>query len=1222
MKTIKKIHINGEDYLLGVDLTEEQLESLRGPQGEKGDQGEQGPQGPRGLKGDKGDTGPQGPQGPAGEGSGESYDDTEIRQLITNINAEIEELKKKEPIGDVEIPEGKSILFTVFSYDEPNEDSIVLSDNATNIEYNQNWWPNIRFEYGTTIPTTYLYLGNYIYYCLVDTDKVNQIKSIKINKSFGALLKLEQTIKPKAIMANSGNYMLVNTEKLDLSECEVFDCNFDFTDINDYMDIIQSNPQNIRYFNTQNLYSFFSNSTTGIIDMTGWGIANDCFKINLGFKDYSCNIVDCSNWNINACKLCFSNENNIWDSIYDIVYADNMTIDWDSETHGNVGPFYGIHKVRCSTATMNAFKALSPDNWYYFNNELLNSTKIGSYKYPELYDWCLTDWSGEEPEPITLLKFTSDVAGGKIYFKKGNDDVSNQNIVAGVNEFKYFDELLEDGYEYNFWIEPYLPETNLVFNENSDKLSYIELSHNYTCQTVDAKALTCKVKRMCNIIDFVKYPETQTEIYSNFNQRIVYCSTAMMNNAINCGDWYNNEWVGAEDSTCKYRIYDYSENESYGGRNVVNKDPNDWDNSKSVIVTVTDKNGNTFTDENIQLEAYWGNENGMHLSNMNITTNPFQMNFGTQSGNYYFSANDWYNSYGIEVESKFIGDTSFTINNDSPDITLITITLNFEYNIQTYNLNVSAPNIPLTLGDTYSLQAIFMNNLYPMPLKNSSFNSLNKPSSFNLLYYSNNIGGYNQIMDYSLNDNNYDGNTLNFVTNDSITKRYEAVSAITAKSTGGSFNVQTNIYVTINGSENGFVEFVDVNIDAWDGTEDRTFDLVYTYQDGGTVTIQVNQTCSANDPKILKMTGTGSFTYQDNNGEEQTATLPYSTTSNAGMKLKKFTGSGEVTMRVSDENRYNSRIIQFDNSGVGFFEGNEDLTVVDLGDAWYNVYESSNYRWRYLFKNCTNLTKVILGHNTDTNGYYKNDMFLGTNLKTIVCSYNEFSDLVQGQNDESMMPWANGSKETYTAGPVGSGANYELYDWDYYNGNIPNKNWWNYDGEEETPDNPDTPNTNYSIIQVEDTGVDIEYKVIPNFTNLSERLYSIEIPFNIDSSQATTFNVSLATNNGNHYCKAYIKYGDGYVLTNTNDTSQTRYVGVCGNEFGNQLATDLLGSSTTAEYKGTDRSNDVWLTYNHDVQTMIDNNVTTNLTLVLTKSDGFQGEWYHISLPYGISLGE
>lgn len=995
------------------------------------------------------------------KGSGESYDDTEIRQLITNINAEIEELKKKEPTGDVEIPEGKSVLFTVFSYDEPNEDSIILSDDATNIQYNQNWWPYIEFDRGTTIPTTYLYLGNYIYYCLVDTNKVNQIKSINVNKSFGALLKIEQTIKPKAIMANSGNYMLINPEKLDLSECEVFNCHFDFTDLNGYAKIIQSNPQNIRYFNVQNVYSYESNSTTGIVDMTGWGIADDCFKLNLGFKDYSCNIVDCSNWNINACKLCFSTDQNIWSSMYDIIYADNMTIDWDSETRGHIGPFYGVHKVRCSTATMNAFKALSPDNWNYFNNNLFNSTKIGSYKYPELYDWCLTDWTGEEPEPITLLKFTSDVAGGKIYFKKSGSDVSNQDIVAGVNEFKYFDELLEDGYEYNFWIEPYLPETNLVFTENSDKLSYIELSDGYTCETVDTKALTCEVRRMCNIIDSVKYPETQTKSCQNFTQNIVYCSTAMMNDVIRYGYWSSDEWVGAEDSTCKYRIYDYSENESYGGRNVVNKDPNEWDRAKSVYVTVVDKNGNTFTDENIQLDVWCGDESGMYSYYMNITVNPFQMNFGIQSGVYYFIANDWGNYYGIEVENKFIGDTQFAINSDSPDITYITITLNFEYNIQNYRLNISAPNIPLTLGDTYQLYAAFVNNLYDMPLVNYSFNSLNKPNSFNLMYNSNNYGGQG-FMSYSLDDSNYDGNTLNFVINDTITKRYEAVSAITAKSAGGSFDVQTNIYVTINGNENVFVEFVNVNVDAWDGAEDRTFDLTYTYQDGETVTIQVNQTCSANDPKTLEMTGTGSFTYLDSNNEEQTATLPYSTTSNDSMTLLKFTGSGEVTMRVSDENR-NNCVVKFNNDSVGFFEGNEDLTVVDLGDAWYNVYEMSNYRWRYLFKNCTNLTKVILGHNTDTNGYYKNDMFLGTNLKTIVCSYDEFSDLIQGQNDESMMPWANGSKETYTAGPIDSGANYELYDWDNYSLNIPIKNWWNYNGGEETPDNPVTTTAQYTI---------------------------------------------------------------------------------------------------------------------------------------------------------------
>ena len=45
------------------DLTDEQIESLRGP---KGDTGDTGPQGPKGDTGDTGPQGPEGPQGPAG----------------------------------------------------------------------------------------------------------------------------------------------------------------------------------------------------------------------------------------------------------------------------------------------------------------------------------------------------------------------------------------------------------------------------------------------------------------------------------------------------------------------------------------------------------------------------------------------------------------------------------------------------------------------------------------------------------------------------------------------------------------------------------------------------------------------------------------------------------------------------------------------------------------------------------------------------------------------------------------------------------------------------------------------------------------------------------------------------------------------------------------------------------------------------------------------------
>lgn len=51
-----------------------------GPQGERGLQGERGEQGIQGIQGIQGPQGLQGPQGPAGE----SYDDTEIRGLISN----------------------------------------------------------------------------------------------------------------------------------------------------------------------------------------------------------------------------------------------------------------------------------------------------------------------------------------------------------------------------------------------------------------------------------------------------------------------------------------------------------------------------------------------------------------------------------------------------------------------------------------------------------------------------------------------------------------------------------------------------------------------------------------------------------------------------------------------------------------------------------------------------------------------------------------------------------------------------------------------------------------------------------------------------------------------------------------------------------------------------------------------------------------------------------
>lgn len=97
----------------------------RGPQGEKGDTGEAGPEGAKGDKGDRGETGPMGPQGPQGEtgaaatvngrsavnivagtnvridqsgdtltisatggGGGGSYDDTELRNRIGQIESQ------------------------------------------------------------------------------------------------------------------------------------------------------------------------------------------------------------------------------------------------------------------------------------------------------------------------------------------------------------------------------------------------------------------------------------------------------------------------------------------------------------------------------------------------------------------------------------------------------------------------------------------------------------------------------------------------------------------------------------------------------------------------------------------------------------------------------------------------------------------------------------------------------------------------------------------------------------------------------------------------------------------------------------------------------------------------------------------------------------------------------------------------------------------------------
>lgn len=60
-------------------ITDVELNALRGPEG---------PQGPQGPQGEPGPQGPQGPQGPVGP-AGPSYDDTEIRNKLTELSAEV-----------------------------------------------------------------------------------------------------------------------------------------------------------------------------------------------------------------------------------------------------------------------------------------------------------------------------------------------------------------------------------------------------------------------------------------------------------------------------------------------------------------------------------------------------------------------------------------------------------------------------------------------------------------------------------------------------------------------------------------------------------------------------------------------------------------------------------------------------------------------------------------------------------------------------------------------------------------------------------------------------------------------------------------------------------------------------------------------------------------------------------------------------------------------------
>lgn len=70
----------------------------QGPQGipgETGATGATGPQGPQGVKGDTGEQGPQGIQGPQGV-PGPSYDDTQIKQEITDVKKDLNQLPTDE----------------------------------------------------------------------------------------------------------------------------------------------------------------------------------------------------------------------------------------------------------------------------------------------------------------------------------------------------------------------------------------------------------------------------------------------------------------------------------------------------------------------------------------------------------------------------------------------------------------------------------------------------------------------------------------------------------------------------------------------------------------------------------------------------------------------------------------------------------------------------------------------------------------------------------------------------------------------------------------------------------------------------------------------------------------------------------------------------------------------------------------------------------------------
>ena len=107
-----------EDVVLESEVA---FAALRGPQGERGPEGPQGPQGERG---------PQGEQGPAGP----PYNDTEIKDNLTELSAETEVLKEAQQFTDVAVKGLQDMKIDRENDDYYPKMAVGLADNLAGVD--------------------------------------------------------------------------------------------------------------------------------------------------------------------------------------------------------------------------------------------------------------------------------------------------------------------------------------------------------------------------------------------------------------------------------------------------------------------------------------------------------------------------------------------------------------------------------------------------------------------------------------------------------------------------------------------------------------------------------------------------------------------------------------------------------------------------------------------------------------------------------------------------------------------------------------------------------------------------------------------------------------------------------------------------------------------------------------------------------------------------------